>query len=54
MGHDQKEHRRLFLETLQFLKRNKYQPTEEDWDFLEKNYQELIGEEAEAVLKQLK
>jgi hypothetical protein len=53
MGHSTKEHRRIFLETLQFLKRIKYKPTDEDWYFLESNYQELIGEEAEQVIKKL-
>jgi hypothetical protein len=53
MGHNTEEHRRIFLETLLFLKKNRYKPKEEDWQFLEENYKELIGEDAEKIISKL-
>ena len=51
MGHSREEHRKIFWKTLQFLFVNEYKPNEEDMDFLRKNSEELIGEEAKKWLK---
>jgi hypothetical protein len=45
VGHTRDEHRRLFQRTFFWLKNIQYKPTEEDWMFLEKNYEEIVGSE---------
>ncbi len=41
MGHTVKEQRFLFDKTQQYLLKEKYEPVEEDWDFIRQHRREL-------------
>lgn len=53
IGHNKEEHQRIFGQTLYFLKKVHYKPDDEDWKFLEENYQELVGEETKKIIVNL-
>lgn len=46
MGHSREEHQGLFVKTLEFLYSVRYVPTEDDLDFLRRNWDDLFSERA--------